>query len=318
MASGSGVRHATPSRKVLMWRCADDLARVEREGGGGRAVGHYADDLGVEAEQVTASDQAADATTHAHRHVHHVQLGYRGEQLQRVSGHAEDQVRVEWRHHLQVALGRQLLRVLASGLVVVSTLDHSCAEPAHRRILVRVVARWHHDRHRHAGRATRVSQALAMVSGRRGDDAARLTALAAPMEVGEAAPHLERTGRRVVLVLDPHLRAELLGEQGPGVLRRRWHMRAHDVYRGMQVGEFEDHALEYRRKPKSARRPTRRVLDRARLGRWWASTRPTSSTCDCCGSWTQRRASACSSCPGGSGWPGVPSRPAWTGWCAVA
>ena len=69
---------------------------------------------------------------------------------------------------------------------------------------------------------------LAVVAARGGDDALeRPSAALQGVEVDDAAAHLEGADGRVVLVLDPHLRPCPLGQQRPGIERRRRHNRAH-------------------------------------------------------------------------------------------
>ena len=171
----------------------------------------------------------ADARAHADRNVDHVEVQRAGQELAGVGGDAEHEVGVIRRHHVQIALVGEPLRVLASRLEVMTLLDQNRAERAHRSVLVRAVAVRHDDRDVDAERPTGERQALAVVAPRRADQrpgrqaaSSRLTRV--PIDVHQAATHLERAGRRVVLVLDPHLGTELVGQHRPGVLRGRRHV----------------------------------------------------------------------------------------------
>src|SRR4029077_6360053 len=81
---------------------------------------------------------------------------------------------------------------------------------------------------------------LAMVAARCGDDSLRLRPLALePVEIDDAAAHLEGADGRVVLMLDHDLDAGLGPEQRPGILRRRRHTRAHQWNDFFKFGQAE-------------------------------------------------------------------------------
>ena len=52
-----------------------------------------------------------------------------------------------------------------------------------------------------------------------------------PIDEGDGTSRFERSGRRVVLMLDPHLRPGLCGELRPGILRRRLHLCVNQLRR---------------------------------------------------------------------------------------
>src|SRR5688572_392408 len=69
-----------------------------------------------------------------------------------------------------------------------------------------------------------------MVAARGSDHAANAGLVTQQLlEVHRRAAGLERTDGRVVLVFDPHVRAEGGRDLRPQVLRRRWHQRAHHL-----------------------------------------------------------------------------------------
>ena len=61
IASGSGTRQATPSTKVLADSCCDDVTRRHRKGRGRGVLGHDADHLGPQAQQISDADEGAYA-----------------------------------------------------------------------------------------------------------------------------------------------------------------------------------------------------------------------------------------------------------------
>ncbi len=137
---------------------------------------------------------------------------------------------MERRHGLETALLGQHHRVLARGLEVDTVFDQLGSERTHRRVLVGTVAVRRDDRHRHAGCSTGERQALAMVAASGADDPTHLRPLAhEPIDVDQPAAHLERAGRRAVLVLQPDLGADLCTQQWPGELRRRSDVAGDDL-----------------------------------------------------------------------------------------
>jgi len=179
-------------------------------------------DLGARTGQVPDPDEAADARTHPHGYVDRIELGDGVEQLPRVGRHPQDQVRVEGRDDVEPALSRHHHAVLPGCLEVVAVLDELDSEAPHGLVLVRAVAVRDDDGHGYAVGPAGKREALPVVTARRRDDARhRGTAGAQPVEVDEATSHLEGPGRRVVLVLDPDLRADGLPQQRLGVLRCR-------------------------------------------------------------------------------------------------
>jgi hypothetical protein len=57
------------------------------------------------------------------------------------------------------------------------------------------------------------------------------------VEEGQTAPHLEGADRRVVLMLDPDLRADPPAQQRPGNLGRRRHHGMNQFGGSLQFGE---------------------------------------------------------------------------------
>ena len=113
---------------------------------------------------------------------------------------AGDEVRLVSRMHVARSVCRRATLALdARVVVIVPVLDDRRAVRAHRRELQRIRVLRHDDRHRDAEHATRVRERLAVVAGRRADDA-RLRRRIAPDQV-EATAHLERRGRQQVLAL---------------------------------------------------------------------------------------------------------------------
>ena len=110
----------------------------------------------------------------------------------------------------------------------------------HGGVLLGAVAARHHDGDGNAGAAARVGEGLAVIAAGGGDDAADAGAFAfQAIEVGEATPHLERAGGRVVFVLHPHFGAGPGREEWPGVGRGGWEGRVDDGGGGFEFGEGE-------------------------------------------------------------------------------
>src|SRR5262249_53759135 len=82
--------------------------------------------------------------------------------------------------------------------------------------------------------------ALAVIAAGGRNDARHIGSLALqPIGIDEAATHLERAGRRVVLVLDDHMRPQPLRGYRRGVRRRRRHRGADDLMRAFELGEVK-------------------------------------------------------------------------------
>ena len=143
-----------------------------------------------------------------------IEIGHGLEHLQRVGGHALDQVGVEGGHEVIAALVGEFCRMRPALVEVGAGHDQLGAEGLHGSVLLARVAARHEDRARNAGARRGQRDRLAMVAARRGDDAIELRPLRLRrVEIDDAAAHLEGADGRMVLVLDPHLRARTLGQQ---------------------------------------------------------------------------------------------------------
>ena len=131
---------------------------------------------------------------------------------------------MEGRDHRQAALAREPHRGYPRGIEIVAFLDQLGAERPHGGILLHRIAKGHDDGGGDADPASGERDALAVIAAG-GADRARDAGLLAlqPVHVDQPATHLERAGRRVVLVLDPDLGAGAARQQGPGILRRGRH-----------------------------------------------------------------------------------------------
>ena len=80
-----------------------------------------------------------------------------------------------------------------------------------------------------------------MIAARRRDDALDLRPLALePIEIDDAAAHLEGASGRVVLVLDHDIDTSALTQQRPGELRRRRHRSVDDYPYGGEQPEMPE------------------------------------------------------------------------------
>src|ERR1700760_2421596 len=107
-------------------------------------------------------------------------------------------------------------RRLARLLEVAAALDQLGAEGGHRAVLLDRVALRYVDRDRQPVAAAGKRDALAVIAARRRDQPARLGMFALePVDIDQAAAHLESARGCVVLVLDQDVGAETLREQRP-------------------------------------------------------------------------------------------------------
>ena len=129
------------------------------------------------------------------------------------------------------------------GLEVVPFFDQLDAERAHRPVLAGAVSVRGHDRCRNAVNPRGEPDRLAVIAPRCGDDALhRRSAAPKEIEVDEAAAHLERAHRRLVLVLHPHARAAPFVEQRPPLLRGRAHRFVDDGRGRIEIAQsHHDH-----------------------------------------------------------------------------
>src|SRR5262249_59061508 len=100
------------------------------------------------------------------------------EQLERVGRNAQDQIRMERRHHMKAGELRAALGLLARGLKVLAVLNELGAKRLHRAVLLDGVAARNVDHRGHAMTARGKGQALAVIAARRRDDTRRVRPLA--------------------------------------------------------------------------------------------------------------------------------------------
>src|SRR6202044_2982734 len=97
-----------------------------------RALADDADYFSLERQGLAGGDGAADARTHADRHVDGIEIGYRPAQLQGIGGDSPDQWRIEARYEMQLLPLRELTRVFECRREVIAELDEFRSERAHR------------------------------------------------------------------------------------------------------------------------------------------------------------------------------------------
>ena len=210
------------------------VGRHDLPGGEGQGVGrgpgrNHSDDPRLQSERVAHRDGAADARAQSDRHIDRVEWWRCPEEFERIGSHARHQIAMEGGDHDQASLVRELRRRFPGGIEIVPRLDQFGSEGAHGCVLLDRIAVGHDDRGGDAGSGRRQRDALAVIAAGRADDA-RGSGRPALQAVHEDQPaaHLEGTGRRVVLVLDPGLAAGAQREQGPGILCGGRHGALHD------------------------------------------------------------------------------------------
>src|SRR5262249_60062779 len=100
---------------------------------------------------------------------------------------------------------------------------------AHGGVLIGRVAVRDIDRRGNTRPQGRKRNGLAMIAAGGRDDPGYFYPRALQIvHVDDAAAHLERASRCVVLMLHPHFAPSPLGEKRPGILRRWWHRTMHE------------------------------------------------------------------------------------------
>ena len=239
LGDGITAGHAVGEGRRRIGRHGASL--LEGQGNGRRTVGDNADDVRLQPQQISYRDEAADARSHADRHVDRIEVGHGLEQLQRVGRHAFHQIPMKGGHEMVAAFLGKPCGMRPAFIEIGADNDQLAAEGLHRRVLLARIADRHENGARHACARRRKCDRLAMIAARGGDDAVELRGSSLePIEIDNATPHLEGADGRVVLVLDPHLRARTLRQQRPGMLRRRRHDRAHERNRRLQFLQREE------------------------------------------------------------------------------
>ncbi len=184
----------------------EERALLPRPVRGRRRIGLDADHLDAGAHRLGGDARARRSAPAADGDDDHVDRRLVLEQLERRGRDASDQVRLVARVDVAVAvLGSELRAVLARLVEVASVRDDLRAERLHRRELHRIHALGHADDRAHAEQPRGVRDRLAVIAGRgRDHPSAALVAGELSHEV-DAATHLERPDRQVVLVLHPHV-----------------------------------------------------------------------------------------------------------------
>ena len=122
-------------------------------------------------------------------------------------------------------LGAYGVGELVSFLKITAILDELDIKGAHRRVFLDAVAVGNDYRCPHAVLPSGEADRLTVVSTCRGDYTRGLwTASAELMQIDQSTTNLERASRSVVFVFDPDGSARAVIEQGPPILRGRWHV----------------------------------------------------------------------------------------------
>ena len=135
---------------------------------------------------------------------------------------------MERRHVMVAALLLNLRRDGAAFVEILAANHQLAAEGFHRRVLLGRIAFGHDDDCWHAVARRGKRDRLAVIAAGRGDQAFQSAVGAAQrVDINQATAGLERSGRRVVLVLDDDVGADAMAQQRPGIGRRRQHEAAH-------------------------------------------------------------------------------------------
>ena len=188
------------------------------------------------AERVSDGDQPADPEPPPSRHEHHVGVRHVLENFQGVGADAGNQQRLIGRMNVaRAGLGRSSFAALARLVEILAALFERGAVGAHGRVLFGIVARRHEHRARHAVDARGHGNRLAVIAGARGHDALRALLERHRADQVEAAAHLERARRVVVLVLHPDREAGRFVEERMAQQRRARQVRRDALPRNIHV-----------------------------------------------------------------------------------
>src|SRR6266850_5685044 len=132
-------------------RSGHGLAGLERERRGRRVHRAYADDLGLQSEQIPHGDESTDSGAHTDTDIHRIEPLNRAKQLQRVARNASDEIPVEGGNEVQVLSGGDAMCLVLGFVEILSELDYSGTERANRSVLIRRVSVRHVDSRRNAG-----------------------------------------------------------------------------------------------------------------------------------------------------------------------
>src|SRR5579864_208179 len=200
------------------------------------AFGNNPDDFRFQAHSIAHRGARADPRPHADRNVHDIQVRHRREQLNPITGDSLDDIAMVDGNHVQVLIFSQLGSVLARLLKVFPKLDQLCSLRPHGRVLLGAVAERNHNSDRNLKPLSRQRHRLSVVAARRGNqpfDPVLLTKYLS--RVHHRRARLKRANRRVVLMLDPHVRTQPLVQQRPGDLRCRRH---HGINQFLRFADF--------------------------------------------------------------------------------
>ena len=155
---------------------------------------------------------------------------------------------MERRHEVIAALILDLRRDGAAFVKILAARHQLAAEGLHGRVLLARIAFGHDDHHRHAVARGGKRDRLAVIAARRCDQSFEAAIGAAQgIHINKAAAGFERSGRRVVLMLDHDRGADPFGEQRPGISRRRRHIAANGRGGGGKFVEGEQrHRSQFR------------------------------------------------------------------------
>ena len=153
-------------------------------------------------------------------------------------------------HDEETLLGRDAIGLLAGGVEIIAEFHQLRPEGAHGRVLLHRVAARDIDLRGQPRRRRGPGLALPVIAARGRADTAHLgMGVPEPVDEGQRAAHLERTRGRVVLVLDPDLGAQALGQKRPGVLRGGRHVCRHKPVCGGKIVGGELHGVLLRAGP---------------------------------------------------------------------
>jgi hypothetical protein len=237
-----------------------------------------ADHAQASTERLSDDARAGRTAPPANRHDDRVDVGPLLDDLERGRGDASDEVGLVCVVDVaQSFAGGDALDVLPRRIEVFAFVPDFRAERSHRRHFRRIRARGDDDDDAHSELAPRPGEGKPVIARARRDDAAPPLGGREPRDEVHAAAYFERHDRQVILVLHPHLAAELGIERRVSEERRAGKVASDPTARVEHVAEsrgpkfFHEKsrsvASRYRaaHSPELGRRPPRVTIPR-RLG----------------------------------------------------
>ena len=179
-------------------------AGFERQLHGQRLRRDDTDDFRVQPQRVSRRDNAANSRAAADRHIHRVEVGCRGKQLERITCDAANKFRVKGRRHVKILFFREAFSLNTRVVVIIDVFDDSSSRASHRGVFLRRIRARDQYLDWQPGGCSGFRLTLAVVAACGRDDSLNIGVSALqPIDKSDAATNLERSGRCMIFMLYP-------------------------------------------------------------------------------------------------------------------